>query len=540
MEIERFRLGLRHRSAFEAADLGLAVARCWRGPVYRAWLATFVPFTLLLFLVSWQQPIIGGILGWWLKPLFDRILLKIYAEAVFDAPPGVRAVWRALPGLIRNSGLLWSLTLGRFDMARSFHLPIRQLEGQRGPAARARQTILGRRTRGCAVWLTFVCTHFSVFMQLSVILLLELLRPAEAPEVFDLQSLLLGRTGQVEALLSHVSWVIGESLVEPFYVAAGFTLYLNRRNDLEGWGIEQSFRRLALRVEAERPPAAGRRTAQLAVLALCGLLLQLPANVHSETMAGAAASPNQANTTDAEPHAAKTVETGPGEAKRRIAAVLADPVFGHKVPDWTWQSRDIEDEEPEDGESRIREALLKLARWIAEGIRTMGYVGAVLLVLALIVLLYRQRASLGWRTRPRTARPLPASLFGLDIRPDSLPEDVALAASRELAAGRPALALSLLYRGALAALVHGAGVDFRPGDTESDCRARVLGHVDGDSEGYFAELLDAWRLVAYAGTVPAMDKLRDLCSRWPRHFGIPGGQAGVPCRTSPPGHRNNP
>ena len=187
MEIERFRLALRHRSAFEAADLGLAVTRGWSGPVYRTWFATFVPFSLLLFLLAWHQPIIGGILGWW--PLFDRLLLKIFAEAVFDAPPGVRTVWRALPGLIRNSGLLWSLTLGRFDMSRSFHLPMRQLEGQRGPEARARQRILGKHTRGCAVWLTFVCIHFSVFIQISVILLIELLRPTDAPEIFDLQAM---------------------------------------------------------------------------------------------------------------------------------------------------------------------------------------------------------------------------------------------------------------------------------------------------------------------------------------------------------------
>jgi len=31
--------------------------------------------------------------------------------------------------------------------------------------------------------------------------------------------------------------------LEPFYVAAGFGMYLNRRAELEAWDIEQEFRR---------------------------------------------------------------------------------------------------------------------------------------------------------------------------------------------------------------------------------------------------------------------------------------------------------
>jgi hypothetical protein len=31
--------------------------------------------------------------------------------------------------------------------------------------------------------------------------------------------------------------------LEPFFVAAGFAMYLNRRAELEAWDIEQEFRR---------------------------------------------------------------------------------------------------------------------------------------------------------------------------------------------------------------------------------------------------------------------------------------------------------
>ena len=40
-----------------------------------------------------------------------------------------------------------------------------------------------------------------------------------------------------------VSYAIVVLFLEPFYVASGFAMYLNRRAELEAWDIEQEFRR---------------------------------------------------------------------------------------------------------------------------------------------------------------------------------------------------------------------------------------------------------------------------------------------------------
>jgi hypothetical protein len=40
-----------------------------------------------------------------------------------------------------------------------------------------------------------------------------------------------------------VSYAVSILFLEPFYVSAGFALYLNRRVELEAWDIEQEFRR---------------------------------------------------------------------------------------------------------------------------------------------------------------------------------------------------------------------------------------------------------------------------------------------------------
>ena len=60
-----------------------------------------------------------------------------------------------------------------------------------------------------------------------------------APQMIDLVS------GEPGTLMWAVpaAYVIAVLFLEPFYVAAGFAMYLNRRAELEAWDIEQEFRR---------------------------------------------------------------------------------------------------------------------------------------------------------------------------------------------------------------------------------------------------------------------------------------------------------
>jgi hypothetical protein len=39
------------------------------------------------------------------------------------------------------------------------------------------------------------------------------------------------------------AYALAVFFLEPFYVAPGFAMYLNRRAELEAWDIEQEFRR---------------------------------------------------------------------------------------------------------------------------------------------------------------------------------------------------------------------------------------------------------------------------------------------------------
>jgi hypothetical protein len=515
MQLDQLKLALRRRSPWEALDLGLVMLRRWHSPVYRVWCATFLPFALLAIALLWQWPVVAMLLIWWLKPLFDRILLKVFAEASFGAAPSVRDVWRALPGLLRHSGLLAGLTLRRFNTHRSFDLPVWQLEGQRGKTGRARLRILGRKTSSYAFWLTFVCAHFVVIFEFGLVALIDFFTPSDGMPAFSWADLVAGESEDWHVHAFNLAWVAAESVVEPFFVAAGFSLYLNRRSELEGWDIEVAFRRMAARqVEAASAtsPALG-RAAIIALLAgsLAGTL-GYPVDTFAEE------TPSEV-VREQTPAATKRPD---GAIRKLTEQVLADPAFGRKVEDTSWRPRKQDKEDKTDMPWWVKQ-LISLAELLASGTRGLIYLVLFLAAVALLVLIYRYRhLALGYRAPPFKQ---PDTLFGLDLRPASLPDDIAGAALVELNAGRYAAALSLLYRGTLVALIRRQHIEFRAGDTEDVCLRRVSGRIDAQAAIYFAQLLDAWKRTAYAETPPDAASARDLCQRWAQHFAAPDGAA---------------
>src|SRR5690348_3388423 len=211
---------LRPRTAWEAMDLGLAMLQRW-------WRAVLAPHALVLGAIAAGASALGAWLDkgwlallviWWLKPLYDRVLLHVLSRAVFGELQDARAVLRAPGQWLRNgvgSGLLGHLLLRWWpDLSRSFELPVRQLEGNRGRAARERRAVLGRRTRGSAVWLTLVCMHFEAVLYFSLLLVGTLLLPAKAYETGGLFEALQGGTA---AAWTHVAAYSATVLViEPF------------------------------------------------------------------------------------------------------------------------------------------------------------------------------------------------------------------------------------------------------------------------------------------------------------------------------------
>ena len=181
MQLASIAVTLRRRSPWEAIDLGFAMLRQWWRPVYASWALLFAPIAVASAAIGWMSGRfwIASLMIWWLKPLYDRLLLHVLSRAVFGEVISARTALAAAREWLAT-GLLGALTIFRFDAVRSFSLPVRQLEGQSGRQARARVALLSRRARSYAYWLTVVCMHFEAVFLLSGDSLLGLLMPAQA------------------------------------------------------------------------------------------------------------------------------------------------------------------------------------------------------------------------------------------------------------------------------------------------------------------------------------------------------------------------
>jgi len=127
---------LRPRNAWEAMDLGLELVRANARALYGAWLLAYVPVAAIVFALMWETPFRAWLVMWWLKPLFDRVALAITARRLFGDAAPAGGIVRSLPALAWRSGIIGALTWRRFDMARSLHLPVYQLEHLSGKPAR--------------------------------------------------------------------------------------------------------------------------------------------------------------------------------------------------------------------------------------------------------------------------------------------------------------------------------------------------------------------------------------------------------------------
>lgn len=113
---------------------------------------------------------------------------------------------------------------------------------------------------------------------------------------------------------------------------------------------------------------------------------------------------------------------------------------------------------------------------------------------------------------------LPTQVAGLDIRPESLPDDIGAAARAAWLRNDVVQALSLLYRGALSVLVLRFGVAIRSSFTEQECLRATRKSVGGTVTGYFARLTEAWVIAVYAKRLPSSEVGLALCDEFNAHF----------------------
>lgn len=554
MQIDRLNVVLRARSGWEAMELGMALVRRHAAAIWAPWVIVSLPVFVLLNALAWWTDSFGWawLAMWWLKPLFERIALYVISRGVFgDAsttPQTLRAQrtwgWEGFWGYLG-----WR----RLSPLRSVLLPVNLLEGADPAHRRQRRRAIAGGAMGHAVLLTLVCMVFeivlvvggiaAVFLFIPVDLLSESWRAAWELAKQDMPA-------WMQLGVNLLFW-LAATLIGPFYVGAGFGLYLDRRTQMEAWDVEIAFRRLHARLQRAAPllvlalvlvwPGAALHAQQAPAQSNTKGALPVPADdAPSPAQDADAASDADADgsedddaddpprTYDNDPDNTPPVIFG-AEAvdtagfRQAVQRAYEDPLQSptREVTEWTRIESDATEAERAKREAAAKATgqrgskgpLLpaRIAEWT---------LWAVVGVLVLLLLATAPRWLPWLRGSGQRRRAKAAAVIEEPIRiPDVVPPDPASRARALWQEGRPRQALALLYRASVESMSERAGITLPPGATEAQClRASRRMPVEAD-RSLFARIVRIWQYAAYAGRLPSDEDFNALATILQAQFG---------------------
>lgn len=513
MKLELLEVELRPRSHWEGVDLGLALLQRWAPAVLWAWLATAGAVAAVMLIALRDHLVWWAFLMWCLKPLFERVVVFVLARSMFGSTPTVLDVLRSLREIWWR-GLLRTLTWRRLTTTRALLQPVELLEGVHGAERARRERDIAADARGTITLVALTSWIFERMLEGSFILLIIFVTPQELlPNFAAFQDSAFEAFGDgwfVQAIC--VSHFAAYTIASGLHAASGFGLYLQRRTELEGWDIEVAFRRLGERVKrssAPRGAVAGIALALVSLFAIAVPRANGQSNTQSNTLEpqGESTLPLDPDATTTETVAPQVSDEPADEAARALARVLEHPDFeteeSSRTLDFDW-TPDVDSAEP-------------LSFGFLSGLfQVLAWAAAIVVGVGLVYLIVS--SALRFRREPSPERTPRTHAFGLDIRPESLPDDVAGEARALWRRGEARAALGLLYRAAIARLVSQNGLALEASDTESDCLQRARRSAPAARAAYFSAITSAWLVCAYARSLPSTEAVEALCDAWAEQF----------------------
>lgn len=219
------------------------------------------------------------------------------------------------------------------------------------------------------------------------------------------------------------------------------------------------------------------------------------------------------------------------EVEAAVEQLRADPNLMNEKTERVlrWKEKD-KAPEPKPTDSAWTKWLKNFVAWLNKTGRVLMWVVGGLLALFALWAVRRWWVN-EVRVRGRVNAIAPTHVQDLDIRPDSLPDDIGAAAwqawqrATESDWASRRAALSLLYRGALSRLVHGFAVPIAASSTEGECVAlarAVFSRLGEDSGGarsqYVAQLIEVWVRAVYGLQPPTDSLMQRLCQEFAPHL----------------------
>jgi uncharacterized protein DUF4129 len=241
-------------------------------------------------------------------------------------------------------------------------------------------------------------------------------------------------------------------------------------------------------------PRRRRRAAVLAVvaLALAGVLM------------------SHANATAAESAAGKPTRE---QITAAMAKLKADPNLGEEKTTRQLRRNSTSTTNQPGNQPGWLKWIADAFSWFANTARALLWIIAIVLVAILAICIKRFLESrLGRRAVSLKFSAAPTHVRDLDIRPESLPDDIGRAALELWEHGEHRAAMALLYRGLLSRLAHVHGVPIRDSSTEGDCLALATAHLPATRSSYAGRLIRVWQRAVYGDTEPTLEEVQALCA----------------------------
>lgn len=523
MKVEDLAIKLRKRSYWEAIDLGFALSRQWFFRLWGAWLLSATPvfivtMTLIYFINNELAQSLIFVLFWWCKPLYEQPLLHILSRQLFSEPVTLKAIFTNYIQVVKPqlpALLLWR----RFSLSRSFNNPVAMLEGLTKKERRKRLGVLHSQQSSASQWLTIVCLVLEFILYLSALVFIFILVPNELNYGFTFWDL-LGEESVVLFIITNIAYFFAISIIAPMYVSAGFALYITRRVKLEGWDIELAFKRMKNRLDKQNQAPAetqNKPSATSSAMLFLPLLASLLCVNFSSNIS----------------YAANIKQLSNEDSKATIEDVLKRDDFGKTITkkEWTYIGADT-DKDSEDS-NWLSDFLENLFDGLsADGIAATLKIFEVIVWLAVASLIfwlaYKYSHWLNWISLPsktsRKKQSIPNTILGMDMKKDSLPDDVLATFSTLLNSQQYREALSLLYRATLSTIVHKGDIEIPASATEQECSAIVSRKSNEKESEFFKKLTQAWIMLAYANHEPSLKTLSSLGDKWRQHYSTHNGK----------------
>ncbi len=491
MKLNEANLLFRTRTNWEAIDLGFCMVAHHRILLGFLWLFVSLPFVALIILFLWDEPGWAFTMIWWLKPVFERSTLYVLSISVFQTPPPFRVCLKESFKLIFNWRLIGDLTWRRLSPYRSVNLPINQLEKLTGKAYSARARRLDIQVSSGCTALTVLGANIEMILFIGVASFVWFATNVSATDalVQNYNSFFQALAAMEKALaeyaayneswaaqLSNLLYVLVLCIWGPIYSGCGFSLYLNARSKLEAWDVELTFRRLAQRLGQS-----------LMVLCIgCFLFFSHITDVQAEPL------PNEQQVT---------------QQRDELLSKPPYPTLKTKN-DWCFISCD-KDTTRKDIPQRSESPPV-----FGDGFRIVMWIALAVILMLIVFYLFKDPVWLANLTNRHKSAP--SVLFGMDVTPESLPDDVAGEAWK-LFDHDPRAALGLLYRASLTQLIHQYDLPLRSGHTEGDVLALAAKQASV-VYSYMDTLTRHWSSLAYGHKLPPKEAKSILCKGYRQNF----------------------